>query len=178
MDDTSALEILPRNGVSLLSHAVSDIHQFSSEQNMRLNPKKCKKMLLNFMHNHNFSLTSIVIGCNMVERVNTYKLLGVIISDDLRWVFHIEYISKKASKRLYSLRILKRVGVASDSILMMYLTIIRPILEYGAQVWQDIPEFLSRKLESILKRALYDHASYIDHLVTITHLAVLVVVVK
>ena len=114
----------------------------------------------------------------MVERVNTYKLLGVIISDDLRWVYHIEYISKKASKRLYSLKILKRVGVASDSILMMYLTIIRPILEYGAQVWQDIPEFLSRKLESILKRALCDHASYIDHLVTITHLAVLVVVVK
>lgn len=84
MEDTTALEILPRNGVSFLNHAVSNIHQFSSEHNMRLNPKKCKEMLVNSMHNRNFSLTSIFIGCNTVERVNTYKLLGAIICDDLR----------------------------------------------------------------------------------------------
>ena len=83
------------------------------------------------MHNHNFSSRSIVIGCNMVERVNTSKLLVVLIGDDRRWVHHVEYISKKASKHLYSLRILKRVGVASDSILRVYLTTTRPILEYG-----------------------------------------------
>ena len=35
---------------------------------------------------------------------------------------HFEYISKKASKHLYSLRIIKRVGVASDLILRVYLT--------------------------------------------------------
>ena len=150
VDDTTALEILPRNGVSFLNHTVSDIHQFSSEHNMRLNPKKRKEMLVNSMHNHNFSLTSIVIGCNTVERVSTYKLLGGIICDDLRWVHHIECISK----RLHSVGFLKREVVAGDSILTVYLTTIRPILEYGVQVWQDIPQFLSRKLESIQKRAL------------------------
>ena len=66
-----------------------------------------------------------------MEWVNTYKRLVVIISDDLRWVHHNEYISKKASKHLYSLRILERVGVANDSILRVCLTIFRPILEYG-----------------------------------------------
>ena len=154
VDDTTALEILPRNGVSFLNHAVSNIHQFSSEHNMRLNPKKCKEMLVNSMHNRNFSLRSVFIGCNTVERVNTYKLLGAIICDDLRWVHHIECISKKASKRLHSVGFLKREVVAGDSILTVYLTTIRPILEYGVQVWQDIPQFLSRKLESIQKRAL------------------------
>ena len=49
---------------------LSDIHQFSFEHNiMRLNPKKCEEMLVNFMHNHNFALRSItitiiVIGCS------------------------------------------------------------------------------------------------------------------
>ena len=71
------------------------------------------------MHNHNFSSRSIVICCNKVEGVNTYKLLVV-----LRWVHHFEYISKNASKHLYSLRIIKRVGVASDSILRVFLTTI------------------------------------------------------
>ena len=100
-----------------------------------------------------------------MKRVNTYKLLGVIISDDLSLGG-----SKKAFKRLYSFRILKRVTVASDSILRMYNLTIRPILEYGVLVWPvDIPEFLSRKLESIQKRAL---CIIIHHLVTITNLAV------
>ena len=68
--------------------------------------------------------------------------------------------SKKASKRLYSFRILKRVAVTSDSILRMYNLTIRPILEYGVLVWPvDIPEFLSRKLESIQKRALHHYPS-------------------
>ena len=57
------------------------------------------------------------------------KLLGIIISNDLKWNEHIDYISKKASKRLYSLRILKKVGVNREGILKIYLTTIRPILE-------------------------------------------------
>ena len=140
---------------------------------MKLNPKKCKEMLINFMQNDNFTIRPIVLGNNTVECVTTYKLLGIIISNDLNWNKHIDYISKKASKRLYSLRILKKVGVNRDGILKVYLTTIRPILEYGVQVWQDIPEFLSNKLESIQKRALctiYPCHSYLDAL-NITNLS-------
>ena len=50
---------------------------------------------------------------------------------------------------------LKKLGVNREGILKVYLITIRPKLEYGVQVWQDIPEFLSNKLESIPKRALY-----------------------
>ena len=83
---------------------------FLIEHNMKLNPKKCKEMLINFMQNDNFTTRLIVLGNNTVECVTTYKLLGIIISDDLKWNAHIDYISTKASKRLYSLRILKKSG--------------------------------------------------------------------
>ena len=33
LDDTTALEILPRNGISLLKIALNDIHKFSIEHN-------------------------------------------------------------------------------------------------------------------------------------------------
>ena len=125
------------------------------------------------MQNDNFTTRPIVLGNNTVEYVTTYKLLGIIISNDLKWNDHIDYISKNASKRLYSLRIFKKVGVNREGILKVYLTTIRPILEYGVQVWQDIPEFLSNKLESIQKRALhiiYPCHSYLDVL-NITNLS-------
>ena len=106
VDDTTALDILPRNGVGLLNVAVNDINKFSIEHNMKLNPKKCKEMLINFMQNDNFTTRPIVLGNNTVERVTTYKLLGIMTSNDLKWSKHIDYISKKGAKRLYSQRIL------------------------------------------------------------------------
>ena len=41
-------------------------------------------MLINFMQNDNFITRSIVLGSNTVERVTTYKLFGIIISNDLK----------------------------------------------------------------------------------------------
>ena len=41
--------------------------------------------------------------------------------------------------------------VNREGIVKVYLTTIRPILEYGVQAWLDIPEFISNKLESIKK---------------------------
>ena len=40
-----------------------------------------------------------------VEQVRTYKLLGVTISDDLKWNAHVEYVIAKAGKRYIQWRI-------------------------------------------------------------------------
>ena len=79
VDDTSAMEILPRNSISLLNTIEFDIHKFSMDHNMRLNPIKCKEMLINFMLCPNFTLRPLVVGNNCIERVSTYKILGVFI---------------------------------------------------------------------------------------------------
>ena len=36
----------------------------------------------------------------------------------------------------------------------MYTTIVRPVLEYAAHVWQNMSDFISYKMESIQKRAM------------------------
>ena len=48
VDNTSAIEILPRNSINLLNSIVSDIHKFSMDHNTRLNPK-CKEMFINLV---------------------------------------------------------------------------------------------------------------------------------
>ena len=53
VDDTAALEIIPRNSISYLNNAVDEIlHQCSINQNMSLNPLKCKEMVISFINNH------------------------------------------------------------------------------------------------------------------------------
>ena len=80
--------------------------------------------LVNFMYNHNFVLSGIILGNNPVDRVPICKLLGVYISN-----YHMDYIFKKTSKRLFSLRVLRKAGVPGKLILKVYLTTLRPILE-------------------------------------------------
>ena len=114
------------------------------------------------MHYSNFSLSPIIIGKKVIERVSTYKILGVHVDCDLKWNTHLEYIYKKASKRLYLLRVLKRADVDEMSILKVYLTTIIPVLEYGILVWQAIPGYLLDKTESLQKRVLHIVFPYID----------------
>ena len=44
VDDLTVLEVVPRNSPSLLNVVVDDIHAFAVNNNMRLNPRKCKSM--------------------------------------------------------------------------------------------------------------------------------------
>ena len=64
--------------------AVSSIHDFALTHNMKLNPTKCKEMVINFMNNQNFHLTPIVVGNTMIQRVTSNKSLGVFIDDDFK----------------------------------------------------------------------------------------------
>ena len=68
---------------------------------------------------------------------------------------YITHIVSKASKRLYFLRLLKHSGVDRYSLLTVFTTCIRPVLEYGCQAWgYGITQYLLDEIERIQKRAL------------------------
>ena len=83
------------------------------------------------------------------------KILGIHFSSDLSWNLHIEQIVFKASKRLFFLRVLKRSGIHQSSLIQVYTTCIRPVLEYGCQVWNyNSPDCLKEEIERIQMRTL------------------------
>ena len=99
----------------------------------------------------------------------------MIISDDLKWNAHVEFVIAKAAKRLFALRLLKRAGVMPKDILKVYLSNVWSVLEYAAQVWQDIPAYLSDAIESIQRRALriiFPNSSY-QQVLELTNLSTL-----
>jgi hypothetical protein len=53
---------------------------------------------------------SISIGNEMIERVTKFKLLGVTMQNDLKWMSHIRDIVKKASKIIYFVRACRKAN--------------------------------------------------------------------
>ena len=59
VDDTSALEIIPRNSPNVLNVVASDIHNFAIPHNMRLNPTKCKEMQMQMQSSYATLIVSL-----------------------------------------------------------------------------------------------------------------------
>ena len=154
VDDTTLAEIVPRNGESIIQSTVSDVEEWSKKNKLHLHPDKCKEMIVDFKKvKHKF--TFIRINSKELELVSSAKILGVMVSNILKWIDHVNYIIKKANKRLYFLVLLRRSKVPPDDILKFYCTCMRPVLEYCAPVFHNsLPGYLSDEIERIQKRAL------------------------
>ena len=63
---------------------------------MILNQKKTKAMIFNFTEKYKFS-TRLQLNNENNEIVKQAKLLGVIISDDLKWDENTSYLVRKAN---------------------------------------------------------------------------------
>ena len=153
VDDSTMWELLYKGSSSQLPSAVKECEEWSKLNNMKLNASKTKEMRVNFSPSSP-SFQSIVINNQTINVVKHAKLLGVTISDDLKWNLHVNTICKKASKRLYALRLLRRNAIPTSVLVQVYCTCVRPILEYACEVWHyNLPVYLSNQIEQIQKRA-------------------------
>ena len=55
---------------------------------------------------------NLLVDLNIIETVDSLKLLGVTLIKDLRWNTHIDLLIKKTSKRLYFITQLKCAKVS------------------------------------------------------------------
>ena len=154
VDDLTILEITRRNSPSYLNCIVDDIQCFSHRNNMRLNPAKCKAMTIDFLDYNSCTWRPICTGGVVIERVKSFKLLGVYISEDLTWGVHCDYIIKKANRHLYALRTPKKYGLPTLDLITVYCSLIRSVIEYASAVFANLPKYLSDALEGIQKRSL------------------------
>ena len=68
---------------------------------------------------------------------NQTKLVGVIISQDLKWYKNTEYICTKARKKLWIRSRLDKLGLSKERLFDVYSKEIRSILELAVPVWHS-----------------------------------------
>ena len=89
-----------------------------------------------------------------LEKVDVFKYLGVLINTKLSWSDHIDGICKKARKILGLVYRRFYQDSSPDTLRALYITLVRPHLEYAAQLWDPHTHCDVNKLEGVQKFAL------------------------
>ena len=121
---------------------------------MILNQKKTKVMIFNFTDKYKFT-TNLNLNDENLEVVKEAKLLGVMISDDLKCDKNTEYLVKKAYSRMELLRKVAEFTKSIEDKGKMYILYIRTILEQSCVVWHSsLTEENVLDLERVKKAAI------------------------
>ena len=110
------------------------IQKWSKRWLVKINPSKTDNMV--FSANNQQNDLTFDFNSTRIQTINTHKHLGVICSCDCKWTKHINTIIERASKQLNILRKLK-FKLNRKYLENIYITFIRPILEYGSEVWDN-----------------------------------------
>ena len=137
---------------------------------------KCKYMIISRKRAPTLPKISLTLMSSPLERVSKFKYLGVWLADNLSWSYHIKETSTKATK-MAGMIYRKFYPVCNTAtMLQLYVSYIRPLLEYTVPVRDPHTASNSRVMENVQKFSLrmcwkeWD-ASY-DALISFIHLLI------
>ena len=121
---------------------------------MMVNEKKTKTMIFNYTNNYQFT-TRLSINDKPIEVINSTKLLGTIITDDLKWDANCANLVKKANGRMELMRKVSSFGLDKEELKNIYFLFVRSVLEQSATVWHSsLTQENKEDLERVQKSAI------------------------
>ena len=147
---------LPRE-LNKLQDDLEKLVSFSTDHDMKINSLKSSAMIFDKSRKYDFSpVLSVSESGDTLDIVESYKLLGIIVRSDLKWIDNTAYICKKAYSRLWLLRRLSSIGASRDELIDVYQKQVRPILELAVPAWHPaLTQQESLQIERVQKCALH-----------------------
>ena len=140
-----------------LQEDLLSLNTFVSQKFMKIKESKTQIMKFNFTRNSDFPPELKIEGFeNNLQVVEKTKLLGVIISNDLKWQENTKEICKKAYKRMWALRRMKVLDVEPLVMLDVYKKEIRAVLELAVPAWNSgLTQKQIAEIERVQRVAIY-----------------------
>ena len=139
---------------ALVQEAVSLLDNWSVDNHLNFNLTKCKYMIISRKLHPTLPNTPLLLSNHPLQRVFCYKYLGLLLTDNLSWSQHISSCSSKARqvlgllyRRFYSFS-------NQETLKQLYLSLVRPHIEYGCQVWDPHLAKDKKALEDVQKFGL------------------------
>ncbi len=148
-DDTKVISINRcQDDSKLLQEDINTLVKWSEEWLIKFNESKCKVMYFGKQN----PKQQYVMNNTILTETTIEKDLGIYISNNLEWDHHINTAIGKANKKL---GLIKNSFEYLDEITLklLYKSLVRPHLEYGASIWSPYWKKDIIKLESVQRRA-------------------------
>jgi len=133
-DDTTVIGLITDNDETTYREEVSTLTKWCQENHLSLNIDKTKELVVDFRRQSRVH-TPITIDKTPVERVNSFKFLGVHITEDFTWSAHTDAVLKKAHQRLFFLRWLMKFGMSPSILRSFYSCTLESILAGCITAW-------------------------------------------
>ncbi|KAK1784591.1 hypothetical protein P4O66_003261 [Electrophorus voltai] len=133
-DDTVVMGLISDNDERAYLEEIK-LENWCQENNLLLNVRTTKELIVDCSKKH---YQPVRISGTTVERVDSFRYLGVHISQDLSWSHHTNSLAKKARQCLYHLRCLRDFRLPSKVLRNFYTCTIESILTGNITVWLGI----------------------------------------
>uniref|UniRef100_A0A8C2FB16 Reverse transcriptase domain-containing protein n=1 Tax=Cyprinus carpio TaxID=7962 RepID=A0A8C2FB16_CYPCA len=133
-DDTTLIGLIQDGDESAYRQEDKELAVWCSLNNLELNMLKTVEMIVDFGRNPP-ALPPLTIMNSTVTAVESFRVLGTTISQDLKWDIYIDSIVKKAQQRLYFLHQLRKFNLPQELLKQFYSNIIESVLCTSITVW-------------------------------------------
>ena len=152
-DDTSSyiIDSVPSLLESKLQERTNSLSIWFSKWHLTVNPTKSAVIVFRSRKMQAINIR-ITVDSHQVPQVSHHRHLGVTFSDTLGWTSHVDTIVRAASAKVGFLRRLRK---RLNPLIMrqLYITSIRPSLEYASIVWGGLTRRDEEKLEKCNRSA-------------------------
>lgn len=141
--------------VRVLQQELNHIVKWCNKWQVKLNPQKSQLLLFERRQRPGRAPNALTINGTPVPQCRNAKFLGVTFDSRLNYTPHINSVRSRCSGRLKALCVATGKGLQPSTALRIYATCIRPITDFGAQVWRSkLSDAQKRTLEAIQHRAI------------------------
>eukprot|EP00061_Rhincodon_typus_P005528 g25150.t1 len=152
-DDTTVVGWISNNDESEYRKEIEDSVTWCNENNLSLNVSKTKELIIDFRKKGG-EHASIYINGAEFERVESVKLLRMMMTDNQSLTSHIDVTVKKAQQHLVFLKQLRKFGMSIRTLTNFYRYTTESILSGCITAWYGIcSAHACKKLQKVVSTA-------------------------
>ena len=139
-----------------LQNDINNIVSWTDKNHMSIHPQKSKFMLVTTRQkrqNIKSNSCTIQIFDKKIEEVNTHKLLGLTIDNNLSWSKHISALCKRLSMKTFQLNCMKHF-LDQHTRKIFFYAYIQSDIDYISSCWDLASQNALKPLKSIYRRSL------------------------
>ena len=140
-----------------MNNILQSIESWAADSNLLLNETKTKQMLvttrqMSRVHDLRDYTPLLSLKNKLVDRVDSFRLLGTLLSDDLKWTGHVNNVTSSCFGVLAILRKIKNM-TPQETKKSMVQNLVLSKLNFNDAVTYPLPMFLQERMQRVQNTA-------------------------